>query len=46
MEAEFHLVEASEAERSPVGHGREDPEGLPEPKYEPMCYLPAFFISS
>ncbi|ELU05062.1 hypothetical protein CAPTEDRAFT_184805 [Capitella teleta] len=31
VEAEFHLCEAEEAERSPVGCAREDPEGLQEP---------------
>ena len=33
MEAEFHLLTQEEASGCKVGIGREDPEGLPEPRY-------------
>ncbi|XP_039286173.1 otoferlin isoform X2 [Nilaparvata lugens] len=32
LEAEFHLVTYFEALRSPVGYGRNEPDGLPDPK--------------
>lgn len=34
MEAELHLLTGEEAERSPVGEGRNEPEPLEKPKYE------------
>ena len=33
VEAELRLLTLEEAEKSPAGKGRADPEGLPEPKY-------------
>ena len=33
MEAELHLLTGEEAERSPVGEGRNEPEPLEKPKY-------------
>ena len=36
---------AEEAERGPVGQGREDPEGLPEPKYVNQRIVIDLFIS-
>lgn len=32
MEAELHLLTAEEAERNPVGEGRNEPEPLEKPK--------------
>ena len=32
MELELHLLTQEEADKSPVGLGREQPEPLPEPK--------------
>ena len=32
MELELHLLTHEEAEKNPVGSGREQPEPLPEPK--------------
>lgn len=34
MEAEIHLLTIEEADKSPAGLGREEPDQLPEPKYE------------
>lgn len=34
MEAELHLLTGEEAERGPVGEGRNEPEPLEKPKYE------------
>lgn len=34
VEAELHLLTGEEAERSPVGEGRNEPEPLEKPKYE------------
>lgn len=34
MEAELHLLTGEEAERSPVGEGRNEPDPLEKPKYE------------
>lgn len=33
MEAELHLLTGEEAERNPVGLGRNEPEPLEKPKY-------------
>ena len=33
-EAELHLLTLEEAEKTPAGRGREEPDALPEPKYE------------
>lgn len=33
VEAELHLLTGEEAERSPVGEGRNEPEPLEKPKY-------------
>lgn len=33
MEAELHLLTGEEAERNPVGEGRNEPEPLEKPKY-------------
>lgn len=34
VEAELHLLTGEEAEKSPVGEGRNEPEPLEKPKYE------------
>lgn len=34
VEAELHLLTGEEAEKSPVGDGRNEPEPLEKPKYE------------
>lgn len=34
MEAELHLLTGEEAEKNPVGEGRNEPEPLEKPKYE------------
>ncbi|KAI3367492.1 hypothetical protein L3Q82_026341 [Scortum barcoo] len=39
VEAELHLLTGEEAERSPVGEGRNEPEPLEKPKYEGCCVM-------
>lgn len=34
VEAELHLLTGEEAEKNPVGDGRNEPEPLEKPKYE------------
>lgn len=44
VEAELHLLTAEEAERNPVGEGRNEPEPLEKPKYGGT--FPIFFKMS
>lgn len=39
VEAELHLLTAEEADKNPVGAGREDPEKLPDPKRPDSSFL-------
>jgi otoferlin len=39
VEAELHLLTAEEADKNPVGLGREDPEKLPDPKRPDSSFL-------
>ena len=42
IEAELQLLPTEEAERTPVGLGRKEPEPLPAPKYVTIDLLDCF----
>uniref|UniRef100_A0AAQ5YLP0 Otoferlin n=1 Tax=Amphiprion ocellaris TaxID=80972 RepID=A0AAQ5YLP0_AMPOC len=51
VEAELHLLTGEEAEKSPAGEGRNEPEPLEKPKYEgcfpiQLCYVYSLIVTA